>query len=256
MVLERYIPGQPGNPMEQGLLDMLKEIAPGTSYADMMRLRISGGAAKQCDDTYYVAHEDGVCYSRLWNGWGRHDNAIGNFGNFLTLEAVRGQGIGHRMLEMWYKDIQSRDKRPLGLFCSAAERPAQLYFPYGFRPALTGRTYGPLYMPLGDSPQTFRDFCDMYYQPTDVLLRRPATVEWRHEIDCLLKFALLEQGLEFGMGKTVNLEGALLYAPGKAQLLFTQQGRCVGWELGGIAQLHPAYYGKEIREDRGGTVWN
>lgn len=168
MKLERYIPGQPDSSMEQALLDMLKEVNSGISYADMMRLRISGGAAKQCDDTYYVAHEEGVCYSRLWNGWGRHDNAIGNFGNFLTLEAVRGQGIGHRMLQMWHADIQSRDKLPLGLFCSAAERPARLYFPYGFRPALTGRTYGPLYMPLGDSPETFREFCDMYYHPQPI----------------------------------------------------------------------------------------
>lgn len=74
-------------------------------------------------------------------------------------------------------------------------------------------------------------------------------MEWHHEIDCLLKFALLEQGLDFGMGQTVNLEGALLYSPGKAQLLFTRQGRCVGWELDGITQMHPAYYGKEIRQD-------
>ena len=170
--------------------------------------------------------------------------------------SARGQGLGHRMLELWYEDIQSRQDLPLGLFCSAAERPARLYFPYGFRPALTGRTYGPLYMPLGDSPKTFRAFCEMYYQPTQVLLRRPAALEWRHEIDCLLKFALLEEGLTFGMGETVNLEGALLYAPGRASLLFTEQGRCVGWELDGIAQMHPAYDGKEILRDGGGMTWN
>ena len=124
MVLERYIPGQPGNPMEQGLLDMLKEIAPGTSYADMMRLRISGGAAKQCDDTYYVAHEDGVCYSRLWNGWGRHDNAIAFLATFLPLKRCADRGLG---TGCWRCGTRTYKAGTSGLWaCSARRRSVRL----------------------------------------------------------------------------------------------------------------------------------
>lgn len=246
MVLERYIPGQPGNPMEQALLTMLKEIKAGTSYADMMRLRISGSVSDQCNDTYFVARKGEECLSRLWHGWGKHENAIGNFGNFLTREDLQGQGIGKQMMTVWQQTIDAEPNKPLGLFCSSKERPAQMYFRYGFRPALKGKSYGPLYLPLGDSPETFQEFCEMYYLPTKKLIARTATIQWRHEIDLLLKFALLDRGLKFGIGEYTVIEQALLYAPGKAEQIFTEEGRCVGWRIGDQTQLFPLYEGLNI----------
>lgn len=250
MILETYIPGNGETVAGKALAEMMEGVAEGRSYADMMRLRISGGVSDQCNDTYFVAHENGKSLSRLWHGWGKHKDAIGNFGNFLTLEELQGQGIGTKMMQLWKKTIDEEENKPLGLFCSSKERPAQMYFRYGFRPALKGKSYGPLYLPLGNSPETFQEFCDMYYQPAEKLIARPATIEWRHEIDLLLKFALLDRGIKFGIGGFTVIEEALLYAPGKAEQIFTPAGRCVGWRVGEETQVFPLYEGLEIvKED-------
>jgi hypothetical protein len=52
-----------------------------------------------------------------------------------------------------------------------------------------------------------------------------------------------------GLDYTINgtcLEQALLYSPHKANLLFTDSERCVGWELDGIMRVHPTYKNSEI----------
>ena len=244
-----YVPGQPWNDAGLAVKEMLREEKPGAIHTDTMRLRIGGGLVDLCTDTYFVAHDQGVAYSRLWYGWGKgRERAVGNFGNFLTLEQVRGQGIGRKMLELWYEDLNARSDKPLALFCSAKEQAAKLYFPYGFRTAIKGAVEGPLFMPLRDKSWDFDAFCDMYYQPADYLLSRPATFAWRHEIDCLLYFSLRVRGESFGIGEVIRLEQALLYFPERAKLFFTPDERCVGWAVDDVAQIHPAY--RHLRVER------
>ncbi len=238
--IDKFICGDEYTPAQTSLAKMLEGENLGVSYADMMRYRVANKAAGECLDTYYVAHDGGKAYSRLWNGWGRHENAIGNYGNFVTLEEIRGQGLGHRMLEFWYEDISSRDGLPLCFLCMGDKRAAKLYFPYGFQTIEKGAEWGPLFMPLGDSPTDFRELCELYYQPTGALFRRPANVEWRHEIDCLLKYSLWSMGLDYTIDGRI-LEQALLYSPCAAELLFTEGGRCVGWTLDGCVKVHPKY---------------
>ena len=245
LVIEKFICGDPQSESQTALADMLKDENIGTSYADMMRYRVANKATNDCIDTYYVAHENGTAYSRLWNGWGRHEGAIGNYGNFVTVEEVRGQGLGHRMLGFWHNDIKNRDDLPLCFLCMGERRAAKLYFPYGFRTIEKGAEWGPLFMPLGDSPTDFREFCDNYYRPSDLLFRRKATVQWRHEIDCLLKYCLWTMGLDHTINGKI-LEQALLYSPGAAELLFTEDSRCVGWMLDGEIRIHPYYSKCEI----------
>lgn len=246
MIIEKYIAGDGETTAQKILYNMLKDENPGVSYADMLRYRVSGKAAVSCNDIYYIAHQDEKCLSRLWNGWGKHDSAVGNFGNFCTTEEMRGKGIGKRMLAVWFEDLQSLLNPPLALLCTADSRAAQLYFPYGFKPAISDREYGPLYMPIGNSPQTFKEFCDMYYIPANKLIRRPADIEWRHEIDCLLKFAFIERGLSFGIGEVSSVEEALLYSPEKVEMIFTENARCVGWIYKGKIQVYPTYKNMEI----------
>lgn len=249
MEFEIFVPGQPVNAAGQALVTMLRDYEKGKSFADMMRLRIAGKVSSQCTDTYYVAHEDGVCYSRLWNGWGVHKDAVGNFGNFMTVDACRGQGIGKKMLQMWHDDLQARKDKPLALFCTVNARAAKLYYPYGFRHAINRDGDGRLYLPTGDCPETFQQFCQMYYTPSDILFVRPATVQYRHEIDCLLNFAFADMGMEFEIGDLLKIEQALLYDPGRAQMLFTENGRCVGWQADGTVRVHPQYKeSKRIKE--------
>lgn len=239
-------PGQAPSDAEGALSISMKEYNLGVSYADTIRLRLSGALQEICNDTYYVAHENGRCISRLWNGWGRHGEAIGNFGNFLTEEKFRGQGIGKKMLELWFSDLNSRDDLPLGLFCTAGAQAAKLYFPYGFKPVLEGECAGPLYLPLGNSPEDFGEFCARYYRPTQRLIRRKASFEWRHEIDCLLKFDFARRGEPFGIGKYAMIEEALLRDPERTEQIFTQEGHCVGWGYDQVLQIHPCYSGVPI----------
>ena len=245
LTIEKFLCGEHTSAAQTALASMLKEENVGVSYADMMRYRVANRAADQCIDVYYVAHENGIAYSRLWNGWGRHSDAIGNFGNFVTLEELRGQGLGHRMLDFWFNDLRSRDNKPICLLCMGEKRAAKLYFPYGFKTIEKDAGWGPLFMPLGDSPTDFAEFCDNYYLPADHLISRPATVEWRHEIDCLLKYSLWNMDIDYTVGGK-TLEQALMYHPNSAHLLFTEQDRCVGWSFSGESVIHPKYAKCEI----------
>ena len=245
----KFIPESSDEATRRALFEMVSAEGVNAPYMDMLKLRIKGGAAEECCDNYYLVTEQGKCLCRLWSGWGRHQGAIGNFGNFHTLEERRGQGIGRRALTLWYEDVTTRPDAPPALFCTS-HRVATIYFPYGFRPAVTGTENGPLYLPLGDSPATFRQFCERYYEPAEYLFSRPATLEWRHEIDCLLKFALLEHGRDFGIGKAGSLEEVLLCHGGDARLLFTPNQKCVGWIVGDTAQLYPLYENTKIITER------
>ena len=245
MKFDMYLPENGLNEAGMALSLMIKELDIGVPYADMLRIRVSGGTCQESIDRYYIAHENGACVSRLWNGWGRHENAIGNFGHFFTQEEMRGKGIGKRLLEMWHEDIMAQPKKPLGLFCTG---PLSLYKAYSFRTVKPDATWGgPMFLPLGNSPSSFGDFCEMYYEPSDTLICRKATVEWRHEIDCLLKFAFFDRGLDFDIGDVSYLEAALLYHPNEAKLIFTEKGKCVGWILGDEMRLYPAYNPKSIQ---------
>ncbi|MBR5295578.1 MAG: GNAT family N-acetyltransferase, partial [Clostridia bacterium] len=211
MTVETYIPGQEKNEAFYAMEKMMAGRDEGVSYADMIRLRLNGEAAKECSDTYYVAREEKTPLCRLWMGFGKHPFAIGNWGNFFTAEEARGKGVGGKVLQFWYEDLKRREDLPLALFCSAAtEELTSLYARYGWRCAMEGAKKGSLYLPLGSSPENFGDFCKEYYLPTRRLIRKEASVGYRHEIDCLLKFARKREGMPFGFEEVKSIEEILL----------------------------------------------
>ncbi len=219
----------------------------GKSYADMMRLRIDGDAAHECHDVYYVAIDNEKAIGRHWMGWGKHENSVGNWGNFFTSEECRGKGVGGALLRAWHEDLSNHASLPLAFFCSAGTPElASLYARFGFRPAINGQDCGPLYLPMGDSPETFEGFCERYYKPSEVIYRRPASIGWRHEIDCLFKFYLINNGQSLGINGILSLEEALLRFPERAELFFTEDSRCVGWAIDKKIQLHPLYESSRI----------
>lgn len=247
MIFEKYIAGETRGDAYRALIEMMKGRDLGVSYADMIRFRLDGGAADECFDAYYVARDGKRGLSRHWNGWGKHDDAIGNWGNFFTEEACRDQGIGGRLLELWFEDFKSREENPICFLCSAGTKElTMLYRRFGFRPAMTDADRGPLYMPIGDSPADFREFCNDYYKPSRALTSKPATVGYRHEIDCLLRFALTDIGMPFGIGAMPQIENALLYCPERARILFAENGHAVGWSFDGEIQVHPIYKDSRI----------
>ena len=226
-----YIPKndqlEKGEPLRRALADL----DLGIPYAEMMRYRIDGRAEAECNDVYYLcADNENNLISRLWMGWGKHERAVGNWGNFFTCPEYRGQGIGRKMLDFWHNDLKTRENLPLALFCTAGDEGlAKLYKPYGFRPALKNTTCGPLYCPLGNSPKTFEEFCKQYYTPAKSLDFKKATLEWRHEIDCLLRFAMLDMGLDYLPEGMTSLESSLLENGAKRiDIIFTDTNIPVG----------------------------
>ena len=248
LTIERYVCGYAPTEAANALNKWLEETETDRSYLPMMQYRVAGKAAQQCNDTYYIAMDGDNVVSRLWHGWGKHSNAVGNFGNFVTKDAVQGRGIGRKVLTAWYEDLLKTENQPIGLFCSAKNGYLiDLYGEYGFTQAVIRPTFSMLYKPLGDSPATFDELCEDYYCDTKTLTVRPATVQWRHEIDCLLKFALAAKGEAFGLPGCKTLEEAIVWPHiGEAQLLFSGNDRPVGWSFSGKDgithwQIHPKY---------------
>ena len=225
-----YIPGKAASVAGEILRDNVSELDLGVPYAEMMRYRIDGKASGECNDVYYVCINENELVSRLWMGWGKHKNAVGNWGNFFTSPEYRGQGVGRKMLEFWQNDLKTRLDLPLALFCTAGDEwLAKLYAPYGFRPAIRNTACGPLYCPLKDSPETFSEFCEEYYKPANSLVFKPATLEWRHEMDCLFKFAMLDLELPYLPEGMVSLETSLLEEGGEGvEIIFTETNIPVG----------------------------
>lgn len=230
LCFEIYIPGENTPRSASALESAIKSLDPDMSYSKMMRLRASGMAADECNDVYYLCtDESNNLVSRLWMGWGKHQNSVGNWGNFFTLPEHRGQGIGRKMLDMWQEDLQTRENLPKALFCTAGDEGlTSLYRPYGFRPALKNATCGPLYCPLGDSPESFGEFCREYYKPAKGLVFKPAAIEWRHEIDCLYKFAMLCADMEYLPKGVTSLEAALIENDANTEIIFTDSNIPVG----------------------------
>ncbi len=224
---------------------------PEASYAQMMRFRLQGEAFPECRDAYFAALDETRCVSRVWHGWGKHADAIGNFGNFRTAQDHQHQGIGRVLLDRCFSELQTAKELPLALFCSAGAFIAPAYRKYGFHALLPGTDHGPLYCPLGDSPRSFAEFCRQYYHPAEKLQLLPGTIGFRHEIDLLLKFALAYEGRNFGLSAFPSYEAAYLAirhdrAAGVLERVALPDGHTVGWAFtapGGERemQLHPAY---------------
>ncbi len=247
---EKFIAGDKSSKAYKAICGMLSGHDVGVSYADMMRYRIDGKAADQCNDVYYVAHEDGKGYSRHWMGWGKHKDAIGNWGNFFTDEAARGKGYGGMVLDLWFEDFKNTENLPLAFFCSTGtEALTKLYARFGFRTVHEDAKYGFLYLPVGNSPETFREFAELYYKPSNVLIHKKATIGNRHELDCLLKFTLSTFKERFIIGDIDCIEKALLYNPQNAGMLFSEDGHCVGWSYKGEYLMHPLYRKCEIIDE-------
>jgi len=248
ILIDRFECGHAQTQASQALAAWLDATDTDRSYLPMMQYRVSGKAADQCEDIYYIAVQDGKAISRLWNGWGKHPNAVGNFGNFMTVEELRGQGIGRKMLDTWYEDLNSRDDRPLGLFCSTLNGyRVEMYRRYGFTQAVIMTNSSFLYKPLDGSPMDFHSLCEDYYCKAKTLTVRPAELQWRHEIDCLLKYTLTDLGQKFGLPGCATIEEAFVWpGRGSAQILFTEKNRPVGWSFTGADgvthwQIHPKY---------------
>ena len=213
-----------------------------------MHYRLDGNCLKDCEDIYFVAHEDGKALCRIWMCYPRHKNAISNWGAVYTLEECRGRGICNKTLEFCMQELEKLEKGPAGLFCTAGKQwLTDMYAKFGFVTAIHDTTCGPLYHPLKDSPKTFKEFCENYYTPAKSLRTVKATWEWRNEIDCLLNFAMRDNGLDYAINGTRDLYAFLLNGTDKdISVILTDEDKCVGWMIDGEYTVYPLYKDMKI----------
>lgn len=243
---EKIFVGEYKNEGYYALCDMVKDELPDASHTKIIRRRLEGEFADLCTDNYYIAYEGDKCYSRLWTGWGKHKDAIGNFGHFLTLPEKRGQGLGREVIKKWTADIKSRGDAPLALFCTATPQITEIYRPLGFREISPEAKGGFLYCPLGNSPETFKEFCDLYYIPGKKIYQKPASMQFRHELDCLLRFAFSNLKENFNIGDCYYVEDYFVNCPEKLSIFFDERDHVVGWSYEDETRIHPAYKNCEI----------
>lgn len=226
--IDVYVTGQNRPDSVDALAESLVDFELSQPWSETLRMRVAGKLVDECKDTYYICtDENGKLLSRLWTGWGRHERPVANWGHFVTDENLRGQGIGRVVMAAWQQDMATRDDLPLALFCTASERITAFYRPYGWRCAKEGEVKGPLYFPLGDSPETFEEFCKQYYKPASSLVFKKATFEWRHEIDCLFKFYMYCHDLGYMPAGADSLETALIKGM-NFEIIFTDSNIPVG----------------------------
>lgn len=208
-----------------------------------MHFRLDGACVEDCEDIFFVAHKDGKALCRIWMCYPRHKNAIANWGAVYTLEECRGKGICNKTLAFCMEEIEKLENSPLGLFCtSGLQWVTDMYLKFGFKTAIHDTTKGPLYRPLGDCPETFKDFCDKYYTPAKSLRAVKATWEWRNEIDCLFNFAMRDNGLDYSVNGTRDLYNILLNGTDSdVRVILTDTDKCVGWMIDGNAKVYPTY---------------
>ena len=233
---EKYIVGTEKDHVYKCLYEMIPQ------QDKFLHYRLSGKANDVCTDTFFVTHEDGKGLSRVWMGYGRHENAACNWGAVFTQEEARGKGYCAMNLDYCFEVVNALENPPAALFCTAGSVGlTKLYSRYGFVPALKGADCGPLYRPCGNSPKTFQEFAENYYTPTSELVVKDADFGWRNEVDCLLKFALWDMGIKLEINCVESLNGILMDEPNRAKVVMTKENKCVGWMVDGVMQLHPAY---------------
>jgi GNAT superfamily N-acetyltransferase len=247
MQIDKYVPSLKSCPAHRALHDSVAAITPQVTATEILLKRIDGAFSNLCDDAFYVAHDDGKLLSRCWMGWGKHNDSIGNWGYFFTAPECRGRGIGGAVLNLWRDDFNRRTSLPLCFLCTTGSANITKYYAkFGFRTVIEGSEFGPLYMPVGDSPATFSEFCEGYYQPSGKLYRAKATMEFRHEIDCLLRFYFIQNGLDFPIDDINGVDAAIHCMPESTFMLFSEDGHCVGWGVNDEYRVHPLYKNIEI----------
>lgn len=233
---EKYIAGSEKNEVYH-LLDSI-------IFKDdrFLRKRLCGELINVSNDFFFLAHNDTEGLSRIWMGYGKHANAVSNWGAVFTPEKHRGKGYCSEILKYCFEELENMNDAPTALFCTAGTlKLANLYKKYGFTTAINGRDCGPLYRPMGNSPKTFREFCRKYYTETEELFVVNADFDWRNEIDCLLRFALKDIGENFGIKGINDLWSIIMDEPERAKIILTKENKCAGWMIDDEMQLYPIY---------------
>ncbi|MBQ6473125.1 MAG: GNAT family N-acetyltransferase [Victivallales bacterium] len=203
--------------------------------------RLEGKYVPCCQDHFYFGKINGQMVGHIWFEYGRHDQPIADFGHVYTVPEQRGKGVASALLPYFRADFESSPA--VAAFCSnSKEGIAAIYIRNGFQPILPGTKAGKLGMyKQHRGENAFQKFTADYYQgKADDVHLTPGTMEWKHELDCLLHFTGRTRPRAFLSNLVGTYGKAIFYQEdngGQVLAALTAEGRCVGWFFA-IRPLH------------------
>ena len=197
--------------------------------------RADGKYAACAVDCYFIGEIDGRIAGQVWFGWGKHENPAANFGQVYVDVDFRGLDITKILMKYWLREFSASPV--LGAMCTCSyPKIFALYEPSGFHYIYSGSSR--LCCSGSESPYDFKDLTDSYYQPTSLLRLIPGTMEYRHEIDCLLTFTSelnsWDRSRVFAASAVTSFQDAVFKQEdgrGSLYVALADNGHCIGWSF-------------------------
>jgi GNAT superfamily N-acetyltransferase len=196
-----------------------------------------GKYLSEISNCYFIGKINGEFAAMLWYSYGNHDSSVSNFGEVYTAPEHRQKGIT-KILMRYFK--KSFDESPaMAAFCTCSrEWIVAIYREFGFFQAISGTSGGPLMLKGKANANSLEDFENEYFSNATQLEVLPASMAYRHEADCLLKFVLMQKGIGknrcFASDNILSYLGALFMAEdgkGKVFMALTPDKRFAGWSF-------------------------
>ena len=252
MQIKLFIPPEPE--FAAGFKHFMRYL--GTENTRSVGSRADGKYADCAVDYYFVGEIGDRIAGQVWFGWGKHENPAANFGQVYVDMDFRGLGITKILMK--YFEREFAQSPVIGAMCTCSKpKIFALYEPSGFHYIYSGSSR--LYCAGTEAPYDFKDLTESYYQKSSSLRVIPGTMEYRHEIDCLLAFTRelnsWDNGRRFAASAVTSYQDAVFKQEdglGNIFVALADNGHCVGWSFYMSPlpdtstvfmdyELHPAY---------------
>jgi len=202
-----------------------------------IRQRLRGDYAAFCVDKYFLGEIHGRIAGQIWYGYATAGTGIANFGHVYTEPEHRKKGIADELMKVFKAAF---DASPVHAALCGTGTPwvARMYFRYGFQPVVQGAETGPLVLFKEGRGRGFRAFEEEYFRPGQDVAVLPGTMAYRHDIDKMLKNALLirnKQSKRVAMASRVATyqDACFLVEDGRGLVAVARaaRGSVVGWSF-------------------------
>ena len=229
-VAEIFLFEPPGADIPEKLTELMRHKGDDTLRG--IQSRLNGAYVDCCVDRYFFAEIEGQIAGMLWFGYGRTTYPIANFGHVYTSPQFRRLGIATILLRYFKCDFLASPAK--AAFCySSKPHIVKNYTPLGFQPCVTGTTVGRLMLSQPPASRSFAEIQAEYYGEARQIHAVPASMRWRHDLDCLGKYTdrLLDERCFLAVAVPDFTRAYYLSEDDKDGVLlnFVGNDRCVGW---------------------------
>jgi GNAT superfamily N-acetyltransferase len=239
-IAEIFLFEPPGPDIPEKLMELMRHKGDDTLRG--IQSRLYGAYAGCCVDRFFFAEIEGQIAGMLWYGYGKTSYPIANFGHVYTSPQFRRQGVAKILLEYFNSDFLASPAK--AAFCySSKPHIVKNYTPLGFQPCMTGTTVGSLMLSNPPVSRSFAEIQKEYYGAVKEIHVVPASMRWRHDLDCLGKYTdrLFDERCFLAATLPDFTRAYYLSEDDKDGVLlnFVGNDRCVGW-AGALRMLNDA----------------